>query len=106
MSMTQNTLSESLLAALGHSREQNSSHSRQTASDVPAFTITLSREPWSQGPAVAREVGRRLGWPVYDQELLQVVARKMGTHPRMLELIDEKPMSWLEQCVINLTSSF
>ncbi|MGE5388460.1 MAG: hypothetical protein ACM3NE_06195, partial [Hyphomicrobiales bacterium] len=34
----------------------------------PSFTIALSREAGSGGTLVAREIGRRLNWPVYDRE--------------------------------------
>ncbi len=102
--VTQKTLSENLVVALGYLAEGESAGLAEARPLTPPLTITINREPWSAGSAVAREVGRRLGWPVYEHELLEMVARKMRTLPEMLELIDEKPMSWLEQCVINLTS--
>jgi hypothetical protein len=35
-----------------------------------AFTIAISREAGTPGGSVAAELGRFLGWSVYDQELL------------------------------------
>src|SRR5690242_12897526 len=35
-----------------------------------AMTIAVSREAGARGGTIARRVGRKLGWQVYDQELL------------------------------------
>ncbi len=101
--MTQRSLSESLVAALGriHGRE----HQIETR-PAPPFSIGISREPGAFGTAIARELGQRLGWPVYDQELLTLVAKEMGTQVDFLRLLDEKPMSWLEQCVVTMVSQY
>lgn len=63
------------------------------------FTIAFSREAGTNGPAIARAVGERLGWPVYDRELLQKIAEEMGLHTKLVESVDEKQMSWLRECV-------
>jgi cytidylate kinase len=60
-----------------------------------ALTIALSREAGAQGTAVGQEVGTRLGWPVYDHELLERIAQDMGLHTRLLESVDERRVSWL-----------
>ncbi len=61
----------------------------------PAFTIALSREAGAQGTVVAREIGRRLGWPVYGRELLERIAHEMGLHTGLLETLDEKRLHWM-----------
>ena len=48
---------------------------------------------------MARELGARLGWPVYDQELLQRVAEELHVHVGQIEGLDERPGSWLQDCV-------
>jgi cytidylate kinase len=103
--MTQRSLSESLVTALG--RVADHEHPTEPAKKgPPPFNIAISREPGAKGTEVARAVGQRLGWQVYDQELVDLVAREMGTHVDMLRLLDEKPMSWLEQCVVSMVSQF
>ena len=62
-----------------------------------ALTIALSREAGAQGTAVGQEVGTRLGWPVYDHELLERIAQDMGVHTRLLESVDERRVSWLQE---------
>jgi cytidylate kinase len=66
---------------------------------APAFTIALSREVGAGGTSVARELGQRLGWPVYDQEILDGLAQELHVNVGVLERIDERPGSWLQECV-------
>src|SRR5271165_4814660 len=54
-----------------------------------AFAITFSREAGSGGITVAREVGRRLSWPVYDQELLESLAKELNVDISFLEDYDQ-----------------
>jgi cytidylate kinase len=61
------------------------------------LSIALMREAGTSGPLVAREVGARLGWPVYDHELLELIAREMGLRVSLLESLDERRQSWLRE---------
>jgi cytidylate kinase len=67
-----------------------------------ACTIALSRETGSRGTSVARELGRRLGWPVYDQELLKLIAQEMNLREALVQSVDEKHISWLREAVAAL----
>ena len=60
-----------------------------------AFAIAFSREAGSGGITVAREVGRRLSWPVYDQELLESLAKELNVDVSLLEDYDERRGSFL-----------
>jgi cytidylate kinase len=64
-----------------------------------AFTIALTRESGARGTSTAREVGARLGWTVYDRELLERIAQEMKLRTSLLESVDEKRVSWLQECV-------
>jgi cytidylate kinase len=63
----------------------------------PPFTIALNCEAGANGPAVARAVGDRLGWHVYDHELVEWIARDMKVRAELLESVDQKRMSWLKE---------
>ncbi|HKD38341.1 MAG TPA: cytidylate kinase-like family protein [Pirellulales bacterium] len=65
----------------------------------PGFTIAISREAGTPGSAVADEVGTLLGWQVYDQELLQQIAREMGLRTSLLESVDEREQTWLHETI-------
>jgi cytidylate kinase len=63
------------------------------------LTVALTREAGTPGTTVAQEVGRRLGWQVYDHELLEVIAREMGLRVNLLESVDERSPGWLEEAL-------
>jgi cytidylate kinase len=69
-----------------------------------AFTVAISREAGANGSAVGHLLGERLGWPVYDYELVERIAGDMGLRSELLESVDEKHMSWLEECVESFSS--
>jgi cytidylate kinase len=69
------------------------------------LTIALSREAGTYGAAIAREVGNRLGWPVYDSELLQRIAEDLGIRRDLLKSVDERHVGWLTECLEAFSSS-
>jgi cytidylate kinase len=94
---TSDRSSEALMRAMHHWEGQ-----RQAAGpgSAPAgFTIALSREVGAGGTSVARAVGERLGWPVYDHELLEHIAREQNLRVTLLESVDERRTSWIEECM-------
>jgi cytidylate kinase len=69
-----------------------------------AFSIALSRDVGTQATEVAQEVGRLLGWHVYDRDLLESIARDMGVQSKLLESVDERRQSWLTEALEGLMS--
>jgi cytidylate kinase len=63
------------------------------------FTIAISREVGARGTSVAQTVGERLGWPVYDHELLELIAREQNLRVSLLESVDERRTSWIEEAM-------
>jgi cytidylate kinase len=63
------------------------------------LNIAISRETGSKGAAIARAVGARLDWKVYDHELLEVMARDLHVRVKLLENVDERHVSWLQEAV-------
>lgn len=63
------------------------------------FTIAISRQAGANAPAIARAVAAHLDWPVYDQELIQAIAGQMGVRAELLQSVDEKHRSWLQESV-------
>lgn len=58
--------------------------------------VTISRMVGAGGHTVARELGRRLDWPVFDREILQAMARDDQVGARLYESLDERDRGWLE----------
>src|SRR6516165_2044599 len=61
----------------------------QPRSEVPrALTIAVSREAGSRGHTIGSRAGLKLGWPVYNQELLQYVAQEGAPRHSPCESLD------------------
>lgn len=91
---------EALMRAVEHWDRQGR---RAQEESRPRYSIAVAREEGAGGTAIARAVGARLGWPVYDHELLEQIAGEMKLHVRLLESIDEKHMNWLEESLASFT---
>jgi hypothetical protein len=63
------------------------------------FTVAISREAGAPGVEVARLIGQRLGWPVYDREILDLVAEESGLRRELLESVDERDRHWLIESI-------
>src|SRR5687768_12113049 len=96
--------SERLTEALSKANKHWSSRPGTDEHSAAKFTIAISRETGTYGAAVARAIGDRLGWPVYDRELLQRIADDIGVHRALLESVDERQESWLRECFTGLFS--
>jgi cytidylate kinase len=87
---------ERLVGGVAGAQHHWQARRREAASSpAPAFTITVAREAGASGTKVAQEVGRRLGWQVYDHELLERIAAEHGLRVSLLESLDERRQSWL-----------
>jgi len=95
---TSERLAEGLVRAHEHWNAVHD-HSSPHRSAPPAYTIAFSRQCGTYGAAIAREVGNRLGWAVYDSELLQHIANDMGIHHKLLASVDERQENWLADCL-------
>ncbi|HMF12667.1 MAG TPA: cytidylate kinase-like family protein [Gemmataceae bacterium] len=96
---------EALVRANEHWQSRHLEEASAGAGSPTKFTIAFSREAGTYGAAIARAVGNRLGWPVYDSELLQRIAEDMGVHRALLESVDEKRASWLSECLESFSSA-
>jgi hypothetical protein len=63
---------------------------------TPGLSIALSRESGARGGTIARRVGRKLGWQVYDQELLEYLTQQAGAGPGVLEPLSPPAVEWVE----------
>jgi cytidylate kinase len=83
---------------------QNQRKTEATAGTSPVrarvrFTVALSREAGTNGSLIAKAIGERLGWVVYDRELVQHIAADMGVRTSLVESVDEKHRNWLLSCL-------
>jgi len=66
--------------------------------------ITVSREPGSGGRIVAEGVAKRLGLDLFHREIIQEMAQSAHISARLLETLDEKGLSVLEDWVATLVN--
>ena len=67
--------------------------------------LTVSRQVDSGGAEVAKQVGLRLGWVVFDRGLVDTLARQLDLSPELLELKDETRSNWFTDTLLNLLNS-
>jgi cytidylate kinase len=108
MKTTPERLGEALQRARGQWRHRKSEPpTLPPATRKLAFTIAVSRESGAGGASVARELGSRLDWPVYDRELLELISEQSGLQKELLESLEERETSraaeWLESLFVPKT---
>src|SRR5947208_8368532 len=65
---------------------------------IPAgLTIAISRETGARGGTIGRRVGRKLGWQVYDQELLGYLVQESSVQQGLRESLSPEASRWLDE---------
>lgn len=66
--------------------------------------ITISREMGSGGKIIAQMVAQRLGrpWKVYHKDLIEKIAKETRLEKKLIEEIDEKKRSTIEEIIYDL----
>jgi cytidylate kinase len=60
------------------------------------LSIALSREAGARGGTIGRLAGKRLGWQVYDQELLEFMAQDGVARQGLLDSLTPACLTWVE----------
>lgn len=60
------------------------------------ITIAISREAGARGGSIARRIGRRLGWQVYNQELLQFLCANEAAREPVLADLPANATNWID----------
>src|SRR5262249_47442616 len=64
---------------------------------IPAsLTIAVSRETGSRGGTIAQRAARKLGWPVYNQELLEYIAQEGAFRQGITDNQTPEAARWVE----------
>jgi cytidylate kinase len=61
--------------------------------------VTISRTLRSGGHQVAELLGEKLGWPLFDREILHAMAGNDQVRARLYRHMDERDESWLEDAL-------
>jgi hypothetical protein len=66
--------------------------------------LTISRDFGGGALAIAEDLGQRLGWTVYDRQLIEEVAESAHVRSAVIESLDEHARSWLDDYMATLPS--
>jgi cytidylate kinase len=67
-------------------------------SGIPAgLTVAISREAGARGGTIGRRVARKLGWQVFDQELLEYIAQEGTFRQDFTENLAPEALRWAEE---------
>ena len=61
--------------------------------------LTISREKGAGGNAVARLAGKRLGWQVFDNEMVDEIAKQAHVRRQLIESLDEREQAMIQAIV-------
>lgn len=59
------------------------------AAATSAMVITISRQYGSDGHRIGKQLAQELGWPLYDKELLPLLAEQLHIEPELIAQSDE-----------------
>src|SRR5262249_4176117 len=66
------------------------------------LTIALSREAGARGASIAKRVGKKLGWQVYNQELLEYISGEATFRDNLLADLPAAALRWAEERLAHL----
>lgn len=84
---------------LARGQRRGSGGSRQA--EVEDF-VCVSRMVGLEKVPVAQRVGERLGWPVFDREILEAMAGDDDFRQRLYRTMDERDLNWFEETLTPL----
>jgi len=61
--------------------------------------ITISRDKGSLGDEISQGLAQRLGWQVYDREILDYIARNSHVRQELVEQLDEKAQTLVHDTI-------
>ncbi|MEI7684528.1 MAG: cytidylate kinase-like family protein [Planctomycetota bacterium] len=68
------------------------------AASLPrGLSIALSREAGSRGSSIARRVSARMGWDIYTQEMIEVLAQESALNREIANELPEGAAEWVHE---------
>ncbi|HKQ49047.1 MAG TPA: cytidylate kinase-like family protein [Phycisphaerae bacterium] len=83
-------------------RQQQDGGSAPRAGSVMDF-IAISRSVGLPGEEIAAQLHAKLGWPVFDREILQAMAGDDECRRQLYDAMDERDLGWMEEFLQSVT---
>lgn len=64
--------------------------------------LLISRDKGAGGHEVAKQIGQRLGWQVFDRQIVDAIAQRTQMRQQLIESLDEKTRGVLEEFLRNV----
>lgn len=61
--------------------------------------VTMANDVGGGGGDIGNMLGERLGWPVFDREILSAMAADDAVRMRMYQSMDERDLNWFEEAM-------
>ena len=61
--------------------------------------LLISREKGAGGSAVAQLAGKRLGWQVFDKEIVDAIAERAKVRRELIESVDERDRATIQDAI-------
>ena len=84
-------------------------HRQPALSSIPRArfqNVCISREAGAGGAELAKLVGQGLGWKVYDEELVEAIAHRMGSPIEEVRALDELAPSLVQDWLLPLREEY
>jgi cytidylate kinase len=84
-------------------------HRQPTLSSIPTArfqNICISREAGAGAGQLAKLIGQGLGWKVYDEELVEAIAHRMGSPIEEVRALDELAPSMVQDWLLPLREEY
>ena len=78
---------------------QHSDKSESKNKDQKLPVITISREFGAKGAELATRLGKKMGFKVWDKEILDVISERLDSSPEYLQVLDENTRNILEDTI-------
>lgn len=82
-------------------REQRAGRGKEGKLSYGPYLL-ISREKGAGGSSVAQLAGRRLGWQVFDKEIVDAIAQKANVRRELVESLDERERTTIEDVIEEL----
>jgi cytidylate kinase len=82
--------------------EQQKRRQERRTQEKPAPIVTISREAGALGTTLGRGVADRLGFRVWDQELVQRIAEQSGASETLFSAVDEQARNAIEDLLAGI----
>ena len=79
-------------------REERSGRGKEGRLSYGPYLL-ISREKGAGGSAVAQLAGKRLGWQVFDRELVDAIAEKANVRRELIESVDERDRATIQDAI-------